>query len=187
MSKVTSRVRILDATLDVMGRVGLSGLALEDVAVEAGLSRQTLYRHFGSRDALITATILREEAELLELMRAASDKYAELEQSLAAAFETCITWARGHPLLDQLLAEDPEALLPFLIDNEGPVLLAARPLVEEVLLERLPDVDPDRVAADADAIARLLVSFAIASGGSKPSENAAHLAQLVCHGITRRT
>lgn len=185
MSKVTSRVRILDATLDVMGRVGITGLALEDVAVEAGLSRQTLYRHFGSRDALITATILREEAELLDLMRTASDRHDDIQGALTAAFETCISWARSHPLLDQLLADDPEALLPFLIDNEGPVLLAARPLVEEVLLERLPEVDPDRVAADADAIARLLVSFAIASGGSSAHDNATHLAELVCHGISR--
>ena len=57
---------ILDATLDVVSRVGLARLALDDVARQAGVSRQTVYRYFGSRDGLVRAVILREEQILFD-------------------------------------------------------------------------------------------------------------------------
>jgi AcrR family transcriptional regulator len=50
----TSR-RILDATAEVLGRSGLSKLSLSDVALQAGVSRPTLYRWFASKEELIEA------------------------------------------------------------------------------------------------------------------------------------
>lgn len=185
MSRRSSRVAILDAALRVLTREGLSGLALEDVATEAGLSRQTLYRHFGSRDALIGAAILREEAVLFDVMQQAADDVDELEESLVAAFASGMRWARSHPLLDQLLRDEPEALLPFLLTAEGPVLSAARPVLEELLSARLPEVPPDQVSADADAIARLMVSLTIAPVGEDVDVIARDVAGLVCRGLRR--
>jgi len=50
----TSR-RILDATAEVLGRNGVSKLSLSDVALQAGVSRPTLYRWFASKEELIEA------------------------------------------------------------------------------------------------------------------------------------
>ena len=49
-----TRSRILDATIRVMAR-GVGILSIPDVAREAGVSVPTVYRHFGSKGALLAA------------------------------------------------------------------------------------------------------------------------------------
>lgn len=49
-----TRARILDATIRVMGG-GLAFVSIPAVAREAGVSVPTIYRHFGSKSALIAA------------------------------------------------------------------------------------------------------------------------------------
>lgn len=51
----TTRDRILAATAEVLGRNGLTKLNLSDVAVQAEVSRPTLYRWFASKEQLIEA------------------------------------------------------------------------------------------------------------------------------------
>jgi AcrR family transcriptional regulator len=55
------RRRILDAVHVVLSRSGHENLQLSDVAAEAGVSRPTLYRHFGSREGLLEAFSLYEQ------------------------------------------------------------------------------------------------------------------------------
>jgi AcrR family transcriptional regulator len=49
-----TRARILDATIRVMAR-GIATLSVPDVAREAGVSVPTVYRHFGTKQALLAA------------------------------------------------------------------------------------------------------------------------------------
>jgi AcrR family transcriptional regulator len=49
-----TRARILDATVRVMTR-GIATLSVPDVAREAGVSVPTVYRHFGTKEALLAA------------------------------------------------------------------------------------------------------------------------------------
>lgn len=49
-----TRTRILDATMRVMAR-GIATLSVPDVAREAGVSVPTVYRHFGTKQALLAA------------------------------------------------------------------------------------------------------------------------------------
>ena len=52
---LTTRERILEATLDVLARSGPRKLSLSDVAEAAGVSRPTLYRWFPSKEELLDA------------------------------------------------------------------------------------------------------------------------------------
>lgn len=181
-----TRQSVLDAALALLADRGVGKLTLEDVAGEAGVSRQTVYRHFGSREGLISAVILREEERLIARMtRRASQAGLSTESAIHAAIEEALIAAREHPLLDRLLASEPETLLPFLTMNHGPVLSAARPVVEELLHDRLPDVPRDQLAADADALTRLIVSYAISPGEAPPQATAKRLADLACRGLLR--
>jgi AcrR family transcriptional regulator len=47
--------RILAATAEVLGRNGLTKLSLSEVALQAGVSRPTLYRWFASKEELLDA------------------------------------------------------------------------------------------------------------------------------------
>ncbi|WP_292976509.1 TetR/AcrR family transcriptional regulator [Mycobacterium sp.] len=57
----STRRRILAATFVVLARDGRRRLQLSDVAVEAKVSRPTLYRYFGSKEGLLEAFGLYEQ------------------------------------------------------------------------------------------------------------------------------
>jgi AcrR family transcriptional regulator len=57
----STRRRILAATFVVLARDGRRRLQLSDVAAAAGVSRPTLYRHFGSKEGLLEAFGLYEQ------------------------------------------------------------------------------------------------------------------------------
>jgi AcrR family transcriptional regulator len=45
----------LAATVELLFEVGVEGVTLEEVASRSGVARSTLYRHFGSKEALVVA------------------------------------------------------------------------------------------------------------------------------------
>ena len=51
----STRHRILVATAEVLGRSGQTKLSLSEVALQAGVSRPTLYRWFASKEELLEA------------------------------------------------------------------------------------------------------------------------------------
>lgn len=53
---VRNEQRVLDAAQVVLGRVGLQA-CIEEIAVEAGVGVGTIYRRFGSKDALLDAVV----------------------------------------------------------------------------------------------------------------------------------
>lgn len=175
--------RILDATVEAISTHGLAKLAVEDVASQAGVSRQTVYRYFGSRDDLIGAAIVREEEQLMARIGAAARRHDELRPSVEAAILEALRGARDHPLLDRLLATEPEALLPALLHGGGPVLPAALPVLEDLISERIPHLSPALIHRAADATARLLVSYAVNPTDEPLEQVATELADLLVHGL----
>ncbi len=174
---------ILDATIEVASEVGLGRLSLEVVADRADVSRQTVYRYFGNREGLITAALLREEDVFIrEIVDAVADE-PDLRRALRSAVEAALRLAREHPLLDRLLAEEPETLLPIMLSGDGPVIPAARPVIAEMLRQRLPGHGEDEVARLADVCSRLIVSYAINPPDDDPSEVARLIAEAIAGGV----
>lgn len=50
-----TRQRILNATREILGKKGRRGATTREIAEVAGVNEATLFRHFGSKDALIEA------------------------------------------------------------------------------------------------------------------------------------
>ncbi|WP_370327453.1 TetR/AcrR family transcriptional regulator [Euzebya sp.] len=173
--------QILDATLEVLADVGLARLGLEDVAVRAGVSRQTVYRWFGNRRGLVAATVLREEQRLLAEVTATAAAHDGLTEALTAALTALLTWTREHPLLGRLLAEEADLLLPPLASGDATVLAVGRAAIIEVLADRLGGgADPTTAA---DVLARVMLSYAIDPPTDPPEVVAAAIAHLLVHGI----
>ena len=51
----STRQRLLVATAEVLARKGMTKLSLSEVALQAGVSRPTLYRWFASKEELLDA------------------------------------------------------------------------------------------------------------------------------------
>jgi AcrR family transcriptional regulator len=129
--------RILDATLAVIADHGIARMSLEDVARRAGLSRQTVYRYFPSKGALLAATVLREEEALIAAVDAAAAVHDDLASAVEAAIATTLLAGQQHAVLQRLLATEPESLLPLLTTDSGPVLSAARRATLAIHAQRL--------------------------------------------------
>jgi AcrR family transcriptional regulator len=174
--------RILDAAFDRVYAVGMSRTTVEDVAKAAGITRQTVYRYFASKDQLLTMLLVREEERLLTAVRARLDSSRRFEDGLADALLYCLTFAREHPLLDRLLATDSETLLPYLTTRSGPLIARARSSVIDLLKSR-SGFSPDVLEAGADAIVRIVLSYALTPPEDPPEVVARDLARILAgHG-----
>ncbi|HKY16906.1 MAG TPA: TetR/AcrR family transcriptional regulator [Microthrixaceae bacterium] len=154
---VTTRDRIMDAVVACIDRRGMSGFALEEVAVEAGVSRATIYRYFdGGRPQLVRESVTREVSmfwtELAEAVRGIPD----LEGRLVAGMMLAQEKLRTHDLLQRLLVSEPDEFLPALFESEPLVHLVLRDYLQELLEaeELRPGLEREEAA---DYLARMLL------------------------------
>ncbi|SEE07747.1 TetR/AcrR family transcriptional regulator [Bradyrhizobium erythrophlei] len=107
------KTRILDATMLVFRRHGFRRSSIEQVAEAAGLTRQALYHHFESKEALFRAVIERvhESAIAAEAIAVAEAEAADsnlgniLAAGMTARMSTMIASLDGSPHLEELYSE----------------------------------------------------------------------------------
>ncbi|MCR6626259.1 MAG: TetR/AcrR family transcriptional regulator [Pseudoxanthomonas sp.] len=59
------RAAILDAAKHLFAREGFNGVSMDQIAAEAGVSKLTVYSHFGDKDALFAAAVQAKCEEML--------------------------------------------------------------------------------------------------------------------------
>jgi AcrR family transcriptional regulator len=177
--------RILDAAFEAVARFGLSRLTVDDVARRAGISRQTVYRYFDSKDALILALVAREEEALLDGVRAAHREAPSLREAIRRSVLFCLRAAREHPLLDRLLASEPEVLLPYLTTRSGGLIERARRTLEALVAER-DDVRPELAPRAADVAVRAIVSYTLTPSEEPPEQIAREVARILTAALDRK-
>jgi AcrR family transcriptional regulator len=156
-----------DALLDAAYEVAVAGnwrtARMLDVAAAAGVSRQTLYNEFGSKDALGQALAMREAQRFIEgTTRFLDEIHPDAPvDAVAAATEWTIREASNNPLLKAVLTDDTSELLPFLTTRGEAVIGAARANIESYWLAHWPHIDPDDVALAAETVARLTISYLV--------------------------
>ncbi|WP_342709437.1 helix-turn-helix domain-containing protein [Bradyrhizobium sp. B124] len=107
------KTRILDATMLVFRRHGFRRSSIEQVAEAAGLTRQALYHHFESKEALFRAVIERvhesaigaEEVAVAETETAGGSLGDILAAGMTARMSTMIASLDGSPHLEELYSE----------------------------------------------------------------------------------
>ena len=82
----TKRMAILDAAKRHLVRDGLAGLNIDAIAMEAGVSRQTVYNQLGDKDQLLVAVIedvtSRSSALLMSVVSTFPDRPDDIETAL---------------------------------------------------------------------------------------------------------
>ena len=176
----TTRDLLLDAAADaVLAGVAWDRVRMADVARAAGVSRQTLYYEFGSRDALAQALALREAARYMAGADAAMTGHEGTPgEAVGAATEYTLTAAGSNPLLKAVLTDDTGSLLPFLTTRAEALLTAAREHCAQYLSSHWPELPAEHVRFVADAVNRLTLSHLVLPGG-RPDEVAADITRLV--------
>jgi AcrR family transcriptional regulator len=104
----TTRDALLDAAYDVIVAGNWQRARMVDVAAAAGVSRQTLYNEFGSKDAVAQALAERESQRFIEGTNRFIDEVHPDRpvDAIAAATEWTIREASDNPLLKAVLTDD---------------------------------------------------------------------------------
>ncbi|WP_052025856.1 TetR/AcrR family transcriptional regulator [Phyllobacterium sp. YR531] len=83
----SKRVSILDAAANVFCREGFSGASIDEIAIEACVSRQTIYNHYREKETLFVAVIEdvmeRANAALFSTLSTFPDKPDNLQRDLS--------------------------------------------------------------------------------------------------------
>lgn len=103
--------RVLDAALELIGDIGEHRLTMDDVARQAKVGRRTLFRRFGSRDALLTRVYQREVVRAVTRIGDAADAESDGLDALVAAFVALVEHSDRHPVIRRLARAEPETLV----------------------------------------------------------------------------
>ncbi|MEV6023498.1 TetR/AcrR family transcriptional regulator [Streptomyces sp. NPDC052036] len=98
-----ARESLLDAAYTALARRPWAAVRMVDVAVAAGVSRQTLYNEFGSKEGLARALVRREADGYLAGVDRALAVHTGPRERLAAIAEWMTSAARGNPLVRAML------------------------------------------------------------------------------------
>jgi AcrR family transcriptional regulator len=106
----------LDAAARCLARHGIGRTSVQDVAREMGVNRATVYRQVGTVGDIVQLLIARELHTLLRVvdrlqLNARVDGSAVVVKLMAEV----IGYARSHPVMRKVLADEPELIGPFLI------------------------------------------------------------------------
>lgn len=168
------RDTLLDALRGELGERDWSEVTMAAVARGAGVSRQTVYNEFGSRDELAQAFVLREGARFLDRVDAAIAAHAsEPERALRAAFAVVLTGAASDPVVRAALRPPHEqaGLLPQVTTRGRPLLEFAADHLSATLQRTWPSCSEQDAALLSECLVRLAISYATLPNG--PEEMAA--------------
>jgi AcrR family transcriptional regulator len=164
-AREATRQALLDAAYDaaVAGTWARSRMA--DVAAAAGVSRQTLYNEFGTKDGLAAALAARETGRFLTGTAAAMDGEPDPVSAVRAATAYTLAEAADNPLLKAVLTDTTPELLPFLTTRAEAVFATATARITAELLRRWPALAPADVGLATEATVRLTVSYLVSPSG----------------------
>src|SRR4051812_45301435 len=167
LSPRSTRDALLDAAYDAAVAGDWASARMLDVAAAAGVSRQTLYNEFGTKDALAQALALREtERFLADIEAAMAGQDGAPAEAVGVAGAHTLRQAADNPLLKAVLTDDTSGaggLLPFLTTRAEPVLSAARAHISAYVLSHWPDLPVADVDLVGEVVVRLSVSHIVLS------------------------
>ena len=174
-----TREALLDAGYDAAVTGPWNKVRMADVAAKAGVSRQTLYYEFGTKDQLAEAVAMREAQRFMAGADAARIGHeGSPAEAIAAAAEYTLTSAAGNRLLKAVLTDEASTLLPFITTRAESILTAARDHTAAYLRAQWPDLPTEEVALVAEVVNRLTISHLVLPSG-RPDRVARDIAHLV--------
>jgi AcrR family transcriptional regulator len=164
------RDRLLDAGREELRGRAWAQVTMADIAAAGGVSRQTLYNEFGTRDEFGQALVIRESSRLLDG---------------GEPPECFLTIATSDPFVRLLLGDDGTGgLLPLVTTQSRPVLEWASRRVADAIRVHWPQAASVDLDALADTLVRLAISHVTAPSGP-PAQTAAAITGLLAPSIER--
>jgi AcrR family transcriptional regulator len=188
--RIAARQLLHDSLFDAARRLledrPWAQITMSEVARAGGVSRQTLYKEFGSRDEFAQQFVIREGARLLDVVEQEID--AHLDDpcvAVAAGLEAFLTAASEDPLVRLLLEDDGTGgALPLITTQGGPILDWASARLCDAMRGGWPAIRDEDAELLADSFVRLALSY-VAMPRRTPRDTAAAAAALLAPYMER--
>jgi AcrR family transcriptional regulator len=111
-SALAMRERLMDACILSIQRKGLVKTSIRDIADAAGIARQTVYKHFSNKNAILAATFQREGLAFANQVAGAIAPIADVGEQFIEGFVYVVENFTRNPILAELVTPGST----FLID-----------------------------------------------------------------------
>ena len=155
--------RVLDAAASRFAAQGVSATTMSQLARDAEISREWLYRHYENRNAVLAALALREIQGLLEEVAERAAAADDVVESAVEAFTYVVAFARSHPVLMRVVEDDPGRIIRVAGDRGDTVLEFAVDTVA-TLLAAIGDVESAQAHLVGETLCRIALATIIAPG-----------------------
>lgn len=163
------RNTLLDAARDELAGRPWGDITMAEVARAAGVSRQTLYKEFGSREEFAQALVLREAETFLSAVDGILEgRHDDPRGALGEAFDFFLTAAAQNPLIRAALAGTAGDLLPLVTTQGAPLVRAATEHTAATIHRVWPEAAREDAELLAESLVRLAISHAILPAGPAP-------------------
>jgi AcrR family transcriptional regulator len=169
--------RILDAALGVVAEYGERRLTMDDVAQAAKVGRATVFRRFGSKDALLARLYAREVRRALAYAFAAVPEDGDAAQALGAASSALTDHVAGHPVIVRIARVEPDVLVELWRSGDPAGFDVIVGFLSAIAVGRNAPLDRSRLASTCDLLARLMFAELLLPAG-RPRERAARRARV---------
>lgn len=159
MTADTTREALLDAACALLVVEEWSRIRVVDIAARVGVSRQTLYNGFGTKENLGRALVRREAGRLLTDIFWVTERHEDPPAAtIAEAVRVGLRAASDHPLAKELRRARNSALWPIVTSHAEPLLAAIRDALAVYIVEHWRRLDLAQARDVADVAVRLGVS-----------------------------
>ncbi|MFC7308858.1 TetR/AcrR family transcriptional regulator [Streptomyces monticola] len=158
-SDAEARQRIIDATARCIDRHGVTKTTLSDVAGELGVTRQTVYRHFGRISDIVAEVAAQGAESFVELMIAHLQGITDPAEAVVEGMVFCVRTIPAEPRVSLLLQLGDTTAFGRGATTKDAIAYGAK------MLERFPvdwaaaGIGEDDLNGLAEIILRLLTSL----------------------------
>jgi AcrR family transcriptional regulator len=174
------RETLFGAARDELQSRAWSEITMSAIASAAGVSRQTLYKEFGSRDEFAQAFVIQEGERFLDgVDEAVRQHLDEPRAAVDAALETFLRSAGEDPLVRILLSDDGTGgMLPLVTTQGMPVVQWATARLTATIEAGWPQAPVGKVKLLAESLVRLAISYVTAPSDT-PEKTASRAGELL--------
>ncbi len=156
------RSTLLDAACHQLSRSAWPDVTMADIALAAGVSRQTLYKQFGSREEFAQHLVIRETDRLLLAVEEAVNARLDAPgAALAAGLDVFVRAVAENPLVHSIVRGGGAAELVASISiQDKPLVERAAERLTDVIFRGWPLVGRENAEDLSECLIRLAVSYA---------------------------
>jgi AcrR family transcriptional regulator len=160
-SRVLLRDSILDGMRELLVSRDWSSITLSDVAKAAGISRQTIYNEFGSRQGLAQGYALRLADRLVDQIEdAIGGNVGDIYAAFLQGFRDFFAESAADPLVISLLTGTTKPdLLQLITTDSAPIITRCSERLTETFMNSWVRTSEEDAGVLARAIVRLAMSY----------------------------